>query len=75
MLAKFVKQDEPTNSGFFLAAGESDTKEVVAIGSDVNIVSVGDTVYLREEGQKVISKGIEYELVNESDILAKVMNG
>lgn len=77
VLLRPVKPEERTKGGIILpdtAQEKSQEGEVVAVGDDENIkVKPGDRVlFARYSGTEVKIDGIEYVIVNRSDLLAVI---
>ncbi|HXH26651.1 MAG TPA: co-chaperone GroES [Candidatus Acidoferrum sp.] len=69
-------QNKTTSSGLYLpdsAKEKSAIAKVVAVGADVKEVKTGDKIIYKEYSTTEIKiDGIEYLLVREEDVLAKV---
>jgi chaperonin GroES len=76
VVAEQEKAEAKTASGFYLpdaAKEKPKTSKIVAVGSDVKNVKVGDRIiYKSFTGTEVKHDGTEYILVKEEDILATV---
>ena len=69
-----VKRENTTASGIVIEGaqglGESKTAKVIAIGPDVTLVAVGDTVYLEWNKAKVVTiDGAQRVMVDEENIV------
>ena len=80
VLVRPIKPEERTRGGIILpdtAQEKSQEGEVVAVGDDENIkVKPGDRVlYAKYSGTEVKIDGVEYIIVNRSDLLAVIEGG
>jgi chaperonin GroES len=76
VVAEQEKAEAKTASGFYLpdaAKEKPKTSKIVAVGSDVKHVKVGDRIiYKSFTGTEIKHDGTEYIVVKEEDILATV---
>ncbi len=76
VVAEQEKAEAKTASGFYLpdaAKEKPQTSIVVAVGTDVKAVKVGDRILFKSySSTDVKHAGTDYVLVKEEDILAKV---
>lgn len=75
VLVAEIKKSKTSESGIILdganSVRDSHAAKVLATGSDVNSVSVGDTVYLDwQKGQVVTLEGGQYVMISEKEIVA-----
>ncbi len=70
-----IESEEVTASGFILpdsAKEKAEKAKVMAVGADVKLVKVGDTVLYNTYNSPTKHDGEEYIIVKEEDILATV---
>jgi co-chaperonin GroES (HSP10) len=75
LLIKYKKTESQTSSGFLLAEKKKDNEAVVvAIGSEVKDVQVGQTILLRVwGGEKIDIDREEHRFITTDDVLAVVV--
>lgn len=76
VVIKVAETEETTASGFVLpssAKSKEQFGEIIAIGSDVELVKVGDTVFFQNySGTEVEHEGESVLIIEEKDLLAVV---
>lgn len=79
LLAKPVKKDTQTQSGFLLSDRSSEAPklaDVVAVGGVDGPYSVGDTIIYKPYAMTEVKlNDVEHYLIEEQDILGKLKNG
>lgn len=76
VVIKVAETEETTASGFVLpssAKSKEQFGEIIAVGSDVELVKVGDTVFFQNySGTEVEHEGESVLIIEEKDLLAVV---